>query len=253
MMRLPNPSGVKISHPQMNSSRTMISNTTPNPMMKMPSVLSISNPCKKRFTRRKSTPASTTLANPPVKSPPSFLESFRVDEKPTEEAAIVIDEWMEDSVTGIVQNLKQAPLLVHVYPEFNRLGNNSKFGYKIDKAVQENWPIITKSTRKTKKSPIGLIFVDELLDEESSGDSNNNSNNNNAVVKSERRRWKAEADRITRAWGILVQRKGVKSGPSCYLLKTTRVEASSHFCLTKVTNFRETALKQLQDSWLLQQ
>lgn len=245
MMSLPNPSAVKISHPQMKSNRTMISSTTTNPIMKLASVSSLSIRSKKRCTRRKSTPASTTLANPPVKSSPSFLESFRVDEKPTEEAAIVIDEWMEDSVTGIVQNLKQAPLLVHVYPEFNRRGSNSKFGYKIDNAVPENWPIITKNTRKIKNSPIGLIFVDELLDDESTGN-----NNNNAGVKSEERR-EAGPDRVTRAWGILVQGKGVKSGPACYLLKTTRVEASSHFCLTKVTNFRETALKQLQDSWLL--
>lgn len=223
----------------------------PTPMMKLSSVLSLSNRSTKRFTRTKSTPASITVANTPAKYLPPFLESFRVDEKPTE--AAIIDEWMEDSVTVIVQNLKRAPLLVHVYPEVNRRGSNSKFAYKIDKAARENWPMITKSMRRSgeiKKSPKGLIFVGELLDDGTSEDNNNtNNNNDSAGLNSE-----AAADgasTTTRAWGILVQGKGVKTGPTCYLLKTTRVEASSHFCLTKVTNFRETALKQLQDSWLL--
>ncbi|KAG6402032.1 hypothetical protein SASPL_138902 [Salvia splendens] len=52
--------------------------------------------------------------------------------------------------------------------------------------------------------------------------------------------------------------KGAECGPACYLLKTDRVCAGvglgfcTHFCLMKVNNFRDSALDQFKDSWLLQ-
>ncbi|CAI0459203.1 unnamed protein product [Linum tenue] len=139
---------------------------------------------------------------------------------------------MRDSVTEIVKNLTEAPLLVQVYSD--------EKGRKLEteKAVEEgDWKrLIEKWKKRDSPLPEGVIFVEQLHDEE------------NDVAEEE----------ATKAWGIVVQGKGAECGPVCYLLKTSRVGSSglglccTHFCLMRVKGFRESAKSQLKNCWLLQ-
>ncbi|XP_049409540.1 uncharacterized protein LOC125872791 [Solanum stenotomum] len=145
-----------------------------------------------------------------------------------------IDEWMSESVVDIVKNLKQAPLLVQIYSEDGK----GQVKIKTERAVEEDWPM--KKSQWEKRSPDGLIFVGELGSEDEK------------LVEE-------EGEGITKAWGVVVQGKGMECSPACYLLKTSRVGAGfgmglfcTHFCLAKVQNFRDSALMQFQNSWLLQ-
>ncbi|KAM3375907.1 hypothetical protein P3S68_014621 [Capsicum galapagoense] len=146
-----------------------------------------------------------------------------------------IDEWMKESMVDIVKNLKQAPLLVHIYAEDGK----GEVKIKTEKAVMEDWPVVKSEWAGGKKrSPDGLIFVGEIGSEEEK------------IVGEEG---------ITKAWGVVVQGKGVECSPACYLLKTSRVSAGcgmglfcNHFCLARVQNFRDSALVQFKNSWLLQ-
>lgn len=134
-----------------------------------------------------------------------------------------MEKWMPEAVVEIVKNLKQAPLLMQVYDS----------GLKTEKAVAEKWPMVKESWSEVE-APEGVILVEEIADE--------------------------EEDEATKAWGIVIQGRGCEYGPSCYLLKTSRVRSGvvgssagcTHFCLTKVTSFRDTALSQLTNCWLLQ-
>ncbi|PRQ59623.1 hypothetical protein RchiOBHm_Chr1g0372231 [Rosa chinensis] len=153
-----------------------------------------------------------------------------------------VDEWMRDSVTEIVKNLREAPLLVHVYD-----GKEKRRMETEKKVEEENWDAL-KGKWEAGEAPLpeGVIFVEELMDDgEVDG-------TEDSVI-----------DGITRAWGLVVQGKGEESGPACYLLKTSRVNVGSgyglgvgmgctHFCLVRVKSFRETAQSQLKNSWLLQ-
>ncbi|CAI0459201.1 unnamed protein product [Linum tenue] len=138
-----------------------------------------------------------------------------------------LDEWMRDSVTEIVKNLTEAPLLVQVYSD--------EKGRKLEteKAVEEgDWKrLIEKWKKRDSPLPEGVIFVEQLHD---------------------------GGEEATKAWGIVVQGKGAECGPVCYLLKTSRVGSSglglccTHFCLMRVKGFRESAKSQLKNCWLLQ-
>ncbi|XP_061998159.1 uncharacterized protein LOC133715619 [Rosa rugosa] len=153
-----------------------------------------------------------------------------------------VDEWMRDSVTEIVKNLREAPLLVHVY------GREEKRRMETEKKVEEeNWDAL-KGKWEAGEAPLpeGVIFVEELMD-----DGEVDGKEDSGI------------DGITRAWGLVVQGKGEECGPACYLLKTSRVNVGSgyglgmgmgctHFCLVRVKSFRETAQSQLKNSWLLQ-
>ncbi|XP_027329748.1 uncharacterized protein LOC113846081 [Abrus precatorius] len=149
-----------------------------------------------------------------------------------------LDKWMKESVVEIVKNLKEAPLLVQVYPKRN---SETAALTTERKVVVEDWPAV-KERWEAGETPVpeGVIFVEELSGDEAED---------------------GGEERTTRAWGIVVQGKGVGCGPVCYLLKTTRVGSgpgsgmgicSTHFCLMKVKNFRETVQSQLQNCWLLQ-
>ncbi|CAA3016220.1 Hypothetical predicted protein [Olea europaea subsp. europaea] len=150
-----------------------------------------------------------------------------------------IDSWMQESISDIVKNLNQAPLLVHIYSE------DDGVRFKTEKAIFEKWPIVKDEWESGEsKSPDGLIFVEEL---EQNGCSNEKMNQ------------EFVEEGVTRAWGVVVQGKGVECGPACYLLKTSRVGVGiglgcfcTHFCLVRVNNFRDSALEQFKDSWLLQ-
>lgn len=145
-----------------------------------------------------------------------------------------LDRWMRESVVEIVKNLKEAPLLVQVFPKSATMTTEKRM-------VVEDWPAV-KERWESGETPVpeGVIFVEEL-----DGDTAEDGG----------------GERTTRAWGVVVQGKGVGCGPVCYLLKTCRVGSgpgngmgicSTHFCLVKVNDFRETVQSQLKNIWLLQ-
>ncbi|KAG5607425.1 hypothetical protein H5410_028917 [Solanum commersonii] len=162
-----------------------------------------------------------------------------------------LDDWMNASLVDIVKNLKQAPLLVYIYANEDEDDDDreprrsSPLWIKTERALFENWPMMKNEWESGKtRTPDGLIFVEELRDGE---------NNENDNILQE------DADEVlTKSWGVMVQGKGIdQTGPACYLLKTSRVRASrgmdlfcTHFCLVRVKNFRESALKQFKNCWL---
>lgn len=151
-----------------------------------------------------------------------------------------LDRWMKESVTEIVKNLSEAPLLVHLYT-----GDKEEGTVVVMKA--EEWAAVKgRWERGEAEMPEGIVFVEQLgAAEESCGCGFDGGDG-------------------TRAWGLVVQGKGVECGPVCYLLKTTRVGSMSgsgsgsglgmrctHFCLAKVSSFRETSESQLRNCWLV--
>lgn len=185
--------------------------------------------------------AAITPSNPAVVSPPG--EFGKGDSRGNNGVfPEVIDSWMRDSVEDIVKNLKQAPLMVRIYSVTDVSGeNNGRVRIQTEKAIMDKWPEVKNQWETGEsKTPDGLIFVDEL---EESPDQVNEDD---------------LEDGVTRAWGLVVQGKGAECGPTCYLLKTNRVcggmgsGCCTHFCLMRVKNFRDSALEQFRDSWLLQ-
>ncbi|KAJ0101722.1 hypothetical protein Patl1_06718 [Pistacia atlantica] len=168
------------------------------------------------------------------------LETKRTKQKRDETISHenVIDEWMKNSVSDIVTNLREAPLLVHVYSD-----NGHSTRLKTEKAVSEDWPSVkSKWEDGTTPFPEGVIFVKQLKDDKAEKESDS---------------LMGESD-FSRAWGILVQANGESCLPACYLLKTSRAGplaglglCCTHFCLMKVKSLRETAEAQLSNCWLL--
>ncbi|KAD2805284.1 hypothetical protein R6Q59_029444 [Mikania micrantha] len=145
-------------------------------------------------------------------------ENFSVSE--------TIDEWMRNSVTEIVKNIKQAPLLVQIY---------ANGVVKTEKAVAaEDWPDVVS---ERPSPPDGIILVEELRD---------------AVDYS-------DEEEGTKAFGVVIQcrfKGRDRCRSACYLLKTCSVNGGmgpfcTHFCLMKVHSFSKTASSQLNDCWLL--
>lgn len=198
----------------------------PNPILNLNTCLSVSKQIRKRvFSHCIS--ASLSLSNSGVGG------VIKEDQKTEGVSSGKIDEWMKESVVDIVKNVKQAPLLVQIYAEDGK----GEVKIKTERAVEEDWPMVKSEWEK--RSPDGLIFVGEIGSEDEK------------IVE--------EEGRITKAWGVVVQGKGVECSPACYLLKTSRVCAGfgmglfcNHFCLARVQNFRDSALMQFKNSWLLQ-
>ncbi|KAE8735770.1 phenylalanine N-monooxygenase-like [Hibiscus syriacus] len=146
-----------------------------------------------------------------------------------------IDEWMRDSVVDIVKNLQESPLLVHVYSD-----DDNTTRIRTEKADESNWVSVKQKWDKGETPmPDGVIFVEQIQEEEDDDDDDE------------------QSDACCRAWGIVVQGQGRGLAPACYLLKTCKVSSGvglkcTHFCLVKVRSFRETALSQLKNCWLLQ-
>ncbi|XP_054788175.1 uncharacterized protein LOC129294086 [Prosopis cineraria] len=146
-----------------------------------------------------------------------------------------LDGWMKDSVVEIVKNLREAPLLVQVYPKKNANGGEAT-ALRTEKAEVDDWPgVVQKWETGEAPLPEGVILVEELGDEGKEG-----------------------KERTTKAWGVVVQGRGVGSGPICYLLKTSRVKSGpgmspfcTYYCLVRVKSFRETVESQLKNCWLL--
>ncbi|GAU24482.1 hypothetical protein TSUD_319590 [Trifolium subterraneum] len=150
-----------------------------------------------------------------------------------------LDRWMKESVVDIVKNLKDAPLLVQVY---SKKKGESKLATEKELVV-DDWELVKERWENGETPmPEGVIFVEELGEDEAE-------NGGERGLK----------ERTTKVWGVVVQGKGVGCDPVCYLLKTSRVGSgpgtgmgvfSTHFCLVKVKNFRETAESQLKNCWL---
>ncbi|ESW08419.1 hypothetical protein PHAVU_009G044100 [Phaseolus vulgaris] len=147
-----------------------------------------------------------------------------------------LDRWMKESVVDIVKNLREAPLLVQVYPKLGAAATTTE-----KRVLVEDWPAVKERWEKGESPmPEGVIFVEELEGDDAE---------------------EGSGERTTRAWGVVVQGKGVGCGPVCYLLKTCRVGSgpgngmgvcSTHFCLVKVKDLRERVQSQLKNCWLLQ-
>lgn len=150
-----------------------------------------------------------------------------VEETETDISYDSFDEWMRKSVTEIVKNIKQAPLLVQVYADGE---------VKTEKAVEaKNWPNVVR------ENPEGVILVEELME-------NVNVDENGDLDG-------------TKAFGVLIQGKckgrDSRCKSACYLLKTSSVNGGmgafcTHFCLMKVRSFGQSASSQLNECWLLQ-
>lgn len=154
------------------------------------------------------------------------IESPRVSEK--------LDEWIQNSVTEIVKNIKQAPLLVQIYADGEVKTNKAP--------AAKDWQNVAKHVSSSLE---GFIFVEELREK------------THAVFSGD----KLEEEDGTRAFGVLIQGK-VKGRDhcksTCYLLKTSSANGGglghicTHFCLMKVQSFHKNAFSQFNDCWLLQ-
>ncbi|CAK7339981.1 unnamed protein product [Dovyalis caffra] len=175
-----------------------------------------------------------------ISTTPGIVKTADSNSDGTNKSAVLyerVDQWMRDSVVEIVKNLREAPLLVHVYAEES--GKTTML--KTEKAVVDKWPgLIEKWEKRETQLPEGVIFVEKLEDHDKDGD-------------------EREEEDVTRAWGIVAQGRGVDCRPVCYLLKTSKAGAGpglglfcTHFCLMKVQSFRETARSQFKNCWLLQ-
>ena len=146
-----------------------------------------------------------------------------------------LERWMKESVVEIVKNLNEAPLFVHVY------GSGLGTTLKAERAAAEDWAQLKgKWVKGEEPCPEGIILVEELKDGEVGV-------------------WEADGGQngdSTKAWGVLIQGKGDDGGVACYLLKTSKVGCgnlglfSTHYCLVRVKNFRESARSQLTNCWL---
>lgn len=204
----------------------------PNPIsdLNLNTCLSVSKQIRKRVSSHCVSANSLSLTNS------GGGGVIKEDQKTEGVLSSKIDEWMKESMVDIVKNLKQAPLLVQIYAEDGK----GEVKIKTERAVMEDWPMVKSEWESgEKRSPDGLIFVGEI----------GNEDENNVE----------EGEGITKAWGVVVQGKGVECSPACYLLKTSRVCAGfgmglfcTHFCLARVQNFRDSALVQFKNSWLLQ-
>ncbi|CAI9781228.1 unnamed protein product [Fraxinus pennsylvanica] len=159
---------------------------------------------------------------------------------PDEEAQVIaeeLDRWVRDSAVEIVNNLDEAPFLVHVYSD-NGDRSTQTTGMKLvrEKAMAEDWPFIKKRWEGGSPTPNGIILVEEL------------------ETKPEPDKEMIEiTNQSTKKWGILIQGKGINC-TACYLLKTSQVQSvagfCTHFCLVRVDCFVEHADILLQKMWL---
>ncbi|KAI9110773.1 hypothetical protein K1719_018211 [Acacia pycnantha] len=181
-------------------------------------------------------------------------DSDRAEEKDAADGSDRLDKWMRDSVVEIVKNLREAPLLVQVFPKGYIGGDNSEGGHMMTtttptatlvtekRAMEENWPEAKEKWRQEMAPmPEGLILVEELTGDDETG-----------------KERAGESENTTKVWGVVVQGRQTGCGPVCYLLKTTRVGSCksgpwcTHYCLTRVKNLMETVDSQFKNLWLVQ-
>ncbi|XAR73886.1 hypothetical protein NMG60_11008004 [Bertholletia excelsa] len=157
-----------------------------------------------------------------------------------------LDQWMRESVVEIVNNIEEAPFLVHIYPDDERKGSSSSgtaVELVVEKAVAEDWPAIRGRWESGSPTPNGVILVEELNDSASCAKEEGKSRDMNST----------QLNPATKVWGLLIQAKGLNC-TACYILKTSRVKgflgSCTHFCLLRVECFVENAETQLKKLWL---
>ncbi|CAI9117160.1 OLC1v1018504C1 [Oldenlandia corymbosa var. corymbosa] len=155
-----------------------------------------------------------------------------------------LDTWVKESVVEILNNLEEAPFLVHIYTDSEEgsgsagsASSSGKTRLVKEKATAESWPSIKGRWGGNDPTPTGIILVEEMKNSEESVSETSCSSSSS-----------------TRVWGILIQGKGV-SCPACYILKTCRVRSvlgcCTHFCLMRVGCFFESVDIQLKNLWLV--
>ncbi|KAJ4970452.1 hypothetical protein NE237_003551 [Protea cynaroides] len=151
-----------------------------------------------------------------------------------------LDVWMRNSVSEIVKKIEEAPFLVHLFAS-NKNGKTEVTQLDREKAVADDWPYIKRRWEEKEKcsTPDGIMLIEELKDENE---------------EDEQGRRGDESSK--KAWGIVIQGKGMNCSPACYILETCRVGSPSigfctHFSLVKAKFNGETALQQMKNSWLV--
>ncbi|XP_010554721.1 PREDICTED: uncharacterized protein LOC104824365 [Tarenaya hassleriana] len=216
-----------------------------------PCVVPISGRRSRRLSEIGRISMSTSMAKPAVK----LAGRRRLGGGVRDDGAVVsrekLDEWMRDSVVEIVKNLRETPLLLHVYAGANGSLTSTAAATALEKA--EDWPAVEgRWERGEERTPEGVIFVEKLGDDDVTDRDSADENGRVGDVSDGGARGEG-----TSAWGIVAQGRGMDCGPVCYLLKTTRVRSGlgpvcTHFSLVKVKSFRETAMSQLSNCWLVQ-
>ncbi|KAI3844005.1 hypothetical protein MKW92_023618 [Papaver armeniacum] len=156
-----------------------------------------------------------------------------------------LHEWMTYSVSEIVKNIGEVPLLVHIY-------SGSPFTsipipiIQKKKADPESWFGVTRRWEEGSPVPDGIILVEQLHVDDDNYNCIKDENPNTTNCSSS-----------TETWGVVIQGRGADSASSCYILRTCRVGSllgfCTHFCLVKAKCFGEIADLQLKNSWLLSQ
>ncbi|XP_028778891.1 uncharacterized protein LOC114735365 [Neltuma alba] len=234
----------------------------PRPM----SVMFAADQSSSRGQNRRITAAAATLTAAPAMAATGFEKNYlsfdmetrgsgdRAEGKDAADTIDRLDKWMRDSVVEIVKNLREAPLLVQVFPTGYIDGDNNNDDHMITtttttatlvtekRAMEENWPEAKEKWRRDMALlPEGLILVEELTGDDQTGKERPEGGEN-----------------TTKVWGVVVQGRRAGCGPACYLLKTTRVGSSqsgpfcTHYCLTRVKNLMETVDSQFKNLWLTQ-
>ncbi|KAL2510752.1 hypothetical protein Adt_16352 [Abeliophyllum distichum] len=181
----------------------------------------------------------TDLNSDRLRSNTALRPNKRIQDEEAKAIAEELDRWVKDSAVEIVSNLDEAPFLVHVYTPTT--------GIKLvrEKAMAEDWPFIKKRWEGGSPTPNGIILVEELSNQESELESE---------PDKEMLEINDQSRSSTKAWGILIQGKGINC-TACYLLKTCKVQSvagfCTHFCLVKVDCFVQHADILLQKMWLL--
>ncbi|PIN20117.1 hypothetical protein CDL12_07215 [Handroanthus impetiginosus] len=184
---------------------------------------------------------------------PGEKESMKEEDEEEEEiSSQKLDQWVRDSAVEIVNNLNEAPFLVHIYcngKSTNRDGStpNTRIKMVKEKAIADDWSMIEGRWKGGSGTPNGVILVEELdtsLDEAAK--------TRDEMVKVFGLN-NQSCSSTTKLWGILIQGKG-KGRTACYLLKTSQVQCvaglCTHFCLLRVERFMEPADIQLKKFWL---
>ncbi|XP_026378976.1 uncharacterized protein LOC113273486 [Papaver somniferum] len=167
-----------------------------------------------------------------------------------------LHEWMTYSVSEIVKNISEMPLLVHIYSSKDK-GGISPVGSPLTaipipiieekKADPDIWVGVTRRWEEGNPVPDGIILVEQL----------NVDNDSYNGIKVETPNMTNFSSSNTTTWGVVIQGRGVHSASSCYILKTCRIGSllgfCTHFCLIKAKCFGEIADLQLKNSWLLSQ
>ncbi|KAI3848160.1 hypothetical protein MKX03_019839 [Papaver bracteatum] len=158
-----------------------------------------------------------------------------------------LHEWMTFSVSEIVKNIGEVPLLVHIYLSKDKGGTSPVTIIEKMKADPDIWVGVTRRWEEGKSVPDGIILVEQL----------NVDNDSYNGIKVETPNMTSFSSSNTKTWGVVIQGRGVNSASSCYILKTCRIGSllgfCTHFCLVKAKCFGENADLQLKSSWLLSQ